>query len=182
MKKILSHKIKNSAQLLAKIRHVQDFPTPGIKFYDITPLLQDRKAFRQAVEALASFFQKENVDKVVGIDARGFLLAAPVAYVLGVGLVIVRKKGKLPYDVIIQYHALEYGKARLEIHTDAIKKGERVVVIDDVLATGGTAGAGIKLVEKLGGRVVGVGFLLELKGLGGREKLGEYNVQSLLTI
>lgn len=182
MKKKPSRKTVTLAHLKAKIRHIQDFPTPGIKFYDITPLLQDQRAFTQSVEALAEFFKKDKINKVVGIDARGFLLAAPVAYILGVGLAIVRKKGKLPYDILVEYHSLEYGKARLEIHTDAIAKGERVVVIDDVLATGGTAGAGVKLVENLGGCVVGVGFLLELKGLGGREKLKKYRVQSLLTI
>src|SRR3989344_2194127 len=135
----------------SKIRKVLNFPTPGIKFYDITPFLEDEKMFRKAVENISSAFKKKRIDKVVGIDARGFLLAAPVAYVLHAGLVIVRKKGKLPHTIIREHHLLEYGKASLEIHTDAIKKGERVLIVDDVLATGGTAGAAARLVEKLGG-------------------------------
>ncbi len=165
--------------LRAKIREIENFPTPGVNFKDITPLLEDGALFREAVDELADFFAGEQAKKVVGIDARGFLLASPVAYLLKTGLVIVRKKGKLPYETILREHDLEYGHGSLEIHTDAIKRGERVLIVDDVLATGGTAGAAAKLVEDLGGIVVGIGFLLELP-LGGRERLSQYTIKSLI--
>jgi len=166
--------------LKSKIREVMDFPTVGIKFKDITPLLEDPKAFHQSVAGLTEFFQDKKVDKVVGIDARGFLLSAPVAYLLGAGTVIVRKKGKLPYDKIVQTHDLEYGHASLEIHTDSIKKGERVAIIDDLLATGGTAEAAVKLVKNIGGEIVGMGFLIELESMNGRKKFDDVEVHSLL--
>lgn len=166
--------------LKAKIREIENFPTPGINFKDITPLLEDKDAFRESIEGLARFFEDTKPDKIVGIDARGFLLASGVAYLLHAGMVIVRKKGKLPYEKITREHDLEYGNGSLEMHVDSIKKGERVLVIDDVLATGGTAEAAIKLAEELGGNVVGGGFLLELP-LGGREKLATYNLKSLIS-
>ncbi len=169
------------SHLRQKIREVLDFPTPGIRFKDITPLLEDPLSFKEAIDALSASFLDDRIDKVVGVDARGFLLAAPVAYLLGAGMVIVRKRGKLPHKVILQEHTLEYGKASLEIHVDAIKKGERVLIIDDVLATGGTAEAALKLVEALGGVVVGLGFLLELSKLHGKEKFTNYKAYSLLT-
>lgn len=137
------------------------------------PLLEDSVTFRKAVNELAGHFKKENIDKVVGVDARGFLLAPAVAYVLGAGLVAARKPGKLPSKKISQKHRLEYGKSTLEMHIDSIEKGERVLIIDDVLSTGGTVEAVIKLVKKLGGQVIGLGFLLEIP-LGGREKLKKY--------
>jgi len=171
---------KSYISLKDTIREIKDFPTSGITFYDITPLLENPRAFREAINEMVSFFQDKKIDKVVGIDARRFLLAAPVAYLLNAGLVLVRKKGKLPHDIIMEYHTLEYGQARLEIHEDAIWEGERVAVIDDVLATGGTAEAGIKLVEKLKGRVRGVAFLLEVP-LGGREKLAKRDIFSVIT-
>lgn len=165
--------------LKKKIREVIDFPTPGIHFKDITPLLEDKDAFHEAIEGIVNFFKDRKVDKVVGIDARGFLLASAIAYLLDAGLVIVRKKGKLPSEKIIREHELEYGKASLELHTDSIQKGEKVLLIDDVLATGGTANAAIQLIEELGGKIVGIGFLLDIS-LGGREKLKKYDVRFLM--
>lgn len=169
----------NIEYLKAKIREVMDFPTPGISFKDITPLLEDRETFKDTIEGLADFYKAEKIDKVVGIDARGFLLASGVAYILNAGLVIVRKRGKLPWEKILREHDLEYGKGSLEMHTDSIKKGERVLVVDDVLATGGTAEAAIKLAEELGGNIIGLAFLLELP-LGGRELLKKYEIKSLI--
>jgi len=166
--------------LKTKIRDIPDFPTPGIRFKDITPLLEDKRAFRETIDGLTSFFHAKSVDKVVGIDARGFLLASAVAYLLGAGVVIVRKRGKLPWQKIIQEHDLEYGQGALEIHNDSVLRGERVVIIDDVLATGGTAGAAVRLVEALEGTIVGIGFLLEILPLGGREKLKPYPIHSLI--
>jgi len=165
--------------LKAKIREIRDFPTPGIKFKDITPLLEDKETFREAIDGLANFFRDSVVDKVVGIAARGFLLASAVAYILKAGMVIVRKKGKLPYEKILREHELEYGRGSLELHVDAVKPGEKILIIDDVLATGGTAEAAVKLVEELGGKVIGLGFLLELP-LDARERLSGYNIQSLV--
>jgi len=167
------------SNLKAKIRDIQNFPTPGIHFKDITPLLEDRAAFAEAIDGLSGLYKDMKIDKVVGIDARGFLLASAVGYVLKAGIVIVRKKGKLPWEKILREHDLEYGKGSLEIHIDSIKKGERILVIDDVLATGGTAEAAIKLSEELGGNIVGAGFLLELP-MGGREKLKKYRIESLI--
>jgi adenine phosphoribosyltransferase len=167
--------------LKSKIRNVLDFPTIGVNFRDITPLLEDKKAFRQAINGLAEFFKETKVDKVVGIDARGFLLASAVAYILNAGVVIVRKKGKLPYDKIVQTHDLEYGHGSLEIHTDSINPGEKIAIIDDVLATGGTAEAALKLVKKLHGEVIGLGFLIELLSMKGRNKFPEQNIYSVLT-
>lgn len=167
------------SHLKAKIREVSDFPIKGINFKDITPLLEDKEAFREAIDGLVSYFKGKSIDKVVGIDARGFLLASAVAYLLHAGMVIIRKKGKLPYDTIVREHDLEYGRGALEIHTDAIKKGEQVLIIDDVLATGGTVEAAVHLVEQLGGEVVGIGLLLEMP-LGGRERLSKYQVVSLI--
>src|SRR3972149_1189578 len=125
--------------LKAKIREIQDFPMPGVNFKDITPLLEDKNAFQEAIDGLVGFFRDEKVDKVVGIDARGFLLASAVAYLLGAGVVMARKKGKLPYKTVSCAHSLEYGKGFMEIHEDAISQGERIAIIDDVLATGGPA-------------------------------------------
>ncbi len=172
--------MENYSHLKAKIREVKDFPIKGVDFKDITPLLEDKNAFREAIDGLADCFKGLKVDKVVGIDARGFLLASAVAYLLKAGMVIIRKGGKLPWDTIVREHDLEYGRGKLEIHTDAIKKGEQVLIIDDVLATGGTAEAAVHLVEQLGGKILGIGFLLELS-LGGRERLKRYDVKSLIS-
>ena len=153
------------------IRDVPDFPQPGIVFKDITPLLADDAGFSSAIDLIVVHYGRGNVDKVVGIEARGFILASPVAYHFGAGFVPVRKAGKLPWTTDREEYSLEYGTAVLEVHTDSIRPGERVLIVDDVLATGGTIGASIDLIERLGGRVVGCGFLLELRFLDGRERL-----------
>lgn len=162
------------------VREVKDWPKKGVGFKDITPMLEDPKAFASVVDELADYFIDKKVDKVVGIDARGFLLAAPVAYKLNAGLSIVRKKGKLPRKVVAQKYALEYAENVIEMHKDTIKKGEKVYIVDDVLATGGTMEATCKLVEKLGGEIVGVGFLINLKFLKGEERLKKYPIYSLI--
>src|SRR6478736_4929177 len=161
------------------IRDIPDYPQPGVTFRDITPLLADAEAFVRAVNELVDRFENVNVDHVIGIEARGFILAAPVAYRIGAGFVPVRKAGKLPWAVVREEYSLEYGRDKLEIHRDAIHPGERILVIDDVLATGGTAAATVRLVEALGGVVVGVGVLIELEDLGGRAKLEGHRIESL---
>jgi len=167
-------------RLRSLIRDIPDFPKPGVGFKDITPLLADPVAFRTAVDALADHFSDARVDKVLGIEARGFIAAAPVARRLGVGFVPVRKAGKLPWQVEKEEYVLEYGTDLLEIHRDGVAEGERALIIDDVIATGGTAAATIRLVEKLGGDVVGLGFIVELAFLEGRTKLGDHEVVSLV--
>ncbi len=162
------------------IRDVPDFPEPGIVFKDITPLLGHDDCFRYAIDALADHFAGRDVDAVAAIDARGFLFAAPVAYRLGVGLVPVRKPGKLPAAALRHEFDLEYGTDSLEIHADALSAGARTVIIDDVLATGGTAAAARALVESAGGVAIGFGFVCELGFLGGRNKLGAVPVHSLV--
>ncbi|TAN34114.1 adenine phosphoribosyltransferase [Patescibacteria group bacterium] len=163
------------------IKDVPDYPKAGIVFKDITPLLADKAAFNFAINQFAEKFSGQNVDAVVGIDARGFLLAAPVAYKLGAGLAIARKSGKLPRQCLRQDYILEYASNSLEMHADAILPGQKILIIDDVLATGGTMEATGKLVQKMGGDIVGIGFLMELKFLQGREKLKNYNIYSLLS-
>jgi adenine phosphoribosyltransferase len=167
--------------LKGRIRDVPDFPTPGIVFRDLTPLLADVEALRFTVDTLADAFAGRRVDKVVGVEARGFIIAAPVAYRLGAGFVPVRKAGKLPWFTESESYALEYGLDRLEVHRDALAPGDHVLVVDDVMATGGTARATVRLVERLGGTVAGLGFLVELTLLAGREKLEGYDVVSLVT-
>ena len=167
--------------LRGRIRDVPDFPSPGIVFRDLTPLLGDPEAFRFTVDALADAFAGRRVDKVVGIEARGFILAAPVAYRLGAGFVPVRKPGKLPWRTEAQEYALEYGVDGLEVHADALLAGDEVLVVDDVIATGGTADATVQLIERLGGRVAGLAFAVELTFLAGRAKLEGYDVVSLVT-
>jgi adenine phosphoribosyltransferase len=161
------------------VRDIDDFPTEGVSFRDITPLLGDSKGFSRAINEIADLFEDVSADRVLGIEARGFIIAAPVAYRMGAGFVPVRKAGKLPWAVVREDYSLEYGQDKLEIHRDAIHPGERILVIDDVLATGGTAAATVRLVEALGGVVVGVGFLIELEDLGGRAKLEGHRVESL---
>jgi adenine phosphoribosyltransferase len=163
------------------IRDIPDFPKPGIVFKDITPLLNDVAAFRTTVDAIAGSFADHRVDRVLGVEARGFIVAAPVAYQLEAGFVPVRKAGKLPWEIEKQEYELEYGTDLLEIHRDAVQPGESVLVVDDVLATGGTAAATARLVEKLGGRVVGMGFVIELEFLAGRSRLDGYELVSLVT-
>ena len=154
--------------LKSKIRHVPDFPKPGILFYDITTLLRDPVGLTDAIEGMAEPFRDQQIELVVGIESRGFILGAPVADRLGVGFVPVRKPGKLPSSTVQQSYDLEYGSDALEIHDDAIQDGQRVLIVDDLLATGGTACAARDLVEKVGGRVVGLAFLVELQFLNGR--------------
>lgn len=162
----------------ATIRDIPDYPSPGVVFKDITPLLADGPAFAAAVGALAAGYGR--IDKVAGIEARGFILAAPVACALGAGFVPVRKAGKLPGPTYAQSYQLEYGTATIEVHTDAFKPGERVLIIDDVLATGGTAGASAALVRRCGAQVVAISVLLELGFLNGRARLPDLDVRSLL--
>jgi adenine phosphoribosyltransferase len=161
------------------IREIPDYPTAGVIFRDITPLLGSPAAFGRAIDDLVARFHDVPVDRVVGIESRGFILAAPVAYRLRAGFVPVRKAGKLPWAVAREEYALEYGTDKLEIHRDAIHPDERVLIVDDVLATGGTAAATARLVETLGGQVVGLGFMLELASLGGRATVGERRIESL---
>jgi adenine phosphoribosyltransferase len=164
----------------ALIRDVPDFPQEGIVFKDITPLLADPIAFSTVIDLIVVHFGRGNVDKVVGIEARGFIIASPVAYHFGAGFVPVRKKDKLPWNTEAAEYELEYGTATLEIHQDAVAAGERVLVVDDVLATGGTARATAQLVERIGGKVVGIACLIELGFLNGRDKLQGYDVFTLL--
>lgn len=170
----------DEARIKDLIRDVPDFPRPGVIFKDITPLLADAAGLAICVDAMAGRFVGERVDKVIGVEARGFIIAAPVAYRLGAGFVPVRKKGKLPYDVYSDTYELEYGQDTLEVHTDSLRRGERAVVLDDVLATGGTAAATRRLVAKLGAETVGFGCILELGFLGGRRKLEGLAVEALV--
>ena len=166
--------------LTSYIREVPDFPKPGILFYDISTLMKDPLAFQTTVDRLSSCFVEDEIDKVVGIESRGFIFAPIVATRLNAGFVPIRKPGKLPAATLSQSYELEYGKDRLEMHADAIEAGERVLIIDDLIATGGTARASVDLVEAAGGEVVAAGFVIELKSLDGRAKLEGYRVTSLI--
>ncbi len=169
------------SQWIAKhIREIEDYPIDGVTFRDVTPLLADAPAFGRAIDDLVAAVHDLTIDRVIGVEARGFIVAAPVAYRLRAGFVPVRKPGKLPWAVAREEYELEYGSDRLEIHRDAIRPGERVLVVDDVLATGGTASATCRLVETLGGRVEAVAVLIELPALLGREQLAGRRVESLL--
>jgi adenine phosphoribosyltransferase len=170
----------DASWLKEHIRDIPDFPEPGVVFKDITPLLADVDAFRFTVDAIADHFAGSEVHKVVGVEARGFIIAAPVAYRFGAGLVPVRKPGKLPWEIEREEYELEYGTDLLEIHKDAVHPGENVVLIDDVLATGGTASAAVRLVERLGANVLGLGFVIELAFLHGRERLAGRDMLSLM--
>lgn len=163
-----------------QIRVIEDFPELGISFKDITTLLKDGPTFQQAINALAAPYQGSDIDLVVGPEARGFVVGAPLAYVLGAGFVPIRKPGKLPAETLCYEYSLEYGKDALEIHRDAIMPGQRVLVVDDLLATGGTTKATVNLIEKLGGRIVGLAFLIELSALNGRKNLADYKITSLV--
>ena len=165
----------------ALVRDVPDFPQDGIVFKDITPLLADPIAFSTVIDLIVVHFGRGNVDKVVGIEARGFILASPVAYHFGAGFVPVRKKDKLPWETESADYALEYGTATLEVHRDAVTPGERVLIVDDVLATGGTAAATAQLVERIGGKVIGIACLIELGFLNGRDKVEGHDLFSLIT-
>jgi adenine phosphoribosyltransferase len=168
-------------RLKALIRDVPDFPQKGVVFKDITPLLADEAGFSSVIDLIVVHFGRGTVDKVVGIEARGFILSSPVAYHFGAGFVPVRKAGKLPWETDSEEYELEYGTETLEIHRDAFRPGERILIVDDVLATGGTARATATLVERSGAKVVGMAFLIELGFLKGREKLVGYDAYSLLT-
>ena len=163
------------------VREIPDWPQPGVNFKDITPLLAAPDAFAATVDAVAAPYSGERIDKVLGIEARGFVFAAPVAYRHAAGFVPVRKPGKLPWEIEREEYELEYGTDLLEIHRDAILPGERVLIVDDVIATGGTAAATIRLAERLGGEVIGLTFVIELGFLHGRDKLEGYNVNALVT-
>ena len=162
------------------IREVPDYPKPGILFYDITTLLKDRLAFRSVIDELKASYQDKNIAKVVGIESRGFIIGGPLAHQLGAGFVPVRRPGKLPADSFEVKYNLEYGSNSLAIHRDAITMGERVLIVDDLLATGGTAAATVNLVRQLGGEIVAAAFLVELRGLKGREQLNGYSVHALV--
>jgi adenine phosphoribosyltransferase len=164
----------------AAIRDVPDFPKPGVVFKDITPILSDPLLFRGVIDALAERWRGERIGKIIGIESRGFVFAAPLAYVLGAGLTIVRKPGKLPWKTIREAYALEYGEAVLELHDDAFQPGERVLVVDDVLATGGTAEAAGRLVERQRAQLAGYAFVADLSFLGGSARLGADKVHALL--
>ena len=167
--------------LKSKIREIPDFPKKGILFYDITTLLKEADAFRHIIERFVNYYRDERITKVVGIESRGFILGAPVAYELHAGFVPVRKPGKLPSDIYEAKFNLEYGSDALTVHRDAIQPGEQVLVVDDLLATGGTISATVELIKQLGGVIVGIAFLIELTELRGRNKLDGYNVLSMMS-
>ncbi len=162
------------------VRDVPDFPKKGIIFKDITPLLQNPEGLREAVETISNHYKNKKIDIVVGAEARGFILAPTIAFNIGAGFVPVRKHGKLPYEKISTSYALEYGTDTLEIHKDGIKKGQRVLMVDDLLATGGTMAACCKLVESLGGKIIGCAFLIDLTFLNGKKALNKYDVFSII--
>ena len=169
--------------LMKTIRNVPDFPKKGIQFKDITTLLKDPEALKFACNQIADEFKDKGVKKVIGIESRGFIFGSVIAYILGVGFIPIRKPGKLPAETVSETYELEYGSDSIEMHVDAIDKGDKVIIVDDLLATGGTAEAAIKLVEKIGGIVEGLAFIIELTGsLHGREKISDYNVITLVEI
>ncbi len=168
--------------LLSKIRDVPDFPKPGILFKDITPLLQDPEALRIACELLVQPFRDRDVSVVVGIESRGFIFGPSVAVALGIGFAPARKGGKLPWDTVEETYDLEYGTDQVELHRDAVRPGDRVLIVDDLIATGGTAGATANLVQRMGGEVAGLSFLLELTSLAGRKQLERFEFHSVLAV
>jgi adenine phosphoribosyltransferase len=167
-------------QIKDLVRDVPDFPEPGIVFKDITPILADPLAFSTITDLIVVHFGRGNVDKVVGIEARGFILASPVAYHFNAGFVPIRKQGKLPWETVSAEYSLEYGTATLELHRDAVRPGERVLIVDDVLATGGTAKAAASLVEDIGGTISGIACLIELDFLHGRDRVDDYELHTLI--
>lgn len=169
------------ADLRKTIREVPDFPKPGINYYDVSTLFRDAAAFRSVIDVLVEHYRGERIDALAGIESRGFILAAAMAHRLETGMIMVRKAGKLPWETEREDYELEYGRASIEMHRDAVEPGQRIVVIDDLLATGGTAAAAGRIIERLGGRVEGYGFMVELGFLGGRNELGSDNVFSLIT-
>jgi adenine phosphoribosyltransferase len=173
--------VKLEEQLKELIRSIPDFPKEGILFRDITTLLKDPQGFRMAVEAMVAPYRDRKIDKIVCVEARGFLLGGAMGYVLGCGVVPVRKPGKLPYETERQDYTLEYGTACVELHKDGVEPGETVLIVDDLLATGGTARATAELVKRLGGKILSFAFLVELEGLQGRKLLDKYDVFSVIT-
>ncbi|NRA02441.1 MAG: adenine phosphoribosyltransferase [Myxococcales bacterium] len=172
--------MNDTQRLRAAIRDVADFPKPGVVFKDITPLLQDPELLQLSCDLLAEPFRDRQVSLVLGVESRGFIFGPPVALALGAGFQIARKPGKLPWDTIAESYELEYGKGQIEIHRDAVQPGQRVLLLDDVIATGGTAAAAARLATRMGAEVVGCAFLIELDFLGGRQKLGNLEVHSVL--
>jgi len=170
----------NLEDLKSKIRSIPDWPQKGVIFRDITPVLENKKLFRFLIDEIAKFCRRKKIDKIVGIDARGFILASALAYKLKTGLSIVRKKGKLPWKTVRKNYKLEYAAETLEMHKDAVKPGEKILLCDDLLATGGTMKATADLVKKLDGKIVGILFFIELENLRGRKKLKGYKVKSLI--
>ena len=170
----------SAEDLRAKIREIPDFPKPGILFYDITTLLKDAGAYKDAIDLMTEPYLDLGVDLVVGMESRGFIFSGPIAYSLGAGLIPVRKLGKLPAETVSVEYALEYGSNTLEIHKDAIRPGQRVLIVDDLLATGGTVRGTIELVERLQGQIVGLGFLVELLFLKGRDRLAGFKTTSVI--
>lgn len=170
------------AELEQAIRDIPDFPKPGIVFKDITPVLRDPRLFREAVDLIAGPWMGKDIEAVAAIDARGFILGGAVAYNLNVGFIPLRKKGKLPWDIIAAEYALEYGTDAIEMHADAVEEGQNILIVDDLLATGGTAGAAARLIEDCGGRVAGLEFLIELCFLNGRKALENYHVRSIIEV
>jgi adenine phosphoribosyltransferase len=168
------------SELKKTIREVPDFPKPGIRFYDLSTLFRDGAALRAAVDRMAERFRGEPIDALAAVEARGFILGGALAHELGTGLIMLRKPGKLPAEAVGETYTLEYGDARIELHRDAVSEGQRIIVVDDVLATGGTAAAAGRLVERLGGRLEGYAFIVELGFLNGREQLGSSAVFSLI--
>jgi len=167
-------------KLEESIRTIPDFPKPGILFYDVTTLLENKKAFKQAVDALVAKYKNKKIDKVAAVEARGFIVGGAIAYKLGAGLVPVRKKGKLPWKTNSVTYELEYGTDTLEMHQDSVKPGERILIVDDLLATGGTVKAVTDLVKNQGGKIIGIAFIIELVDLKGKDKLKEYPICSLV--
>ncbi len=163
------------------IREIPDFPKEGILFRDITPILQDPAAFNEVIDTLSERYRGMKIDKILAVESRGFIFATPLACAIGAGFVPLRKPGKLPYETIRVSYSLEYGEAAIEVHKDAVAKGERVLILDDLLATGGTAAAAVELARKLGGEVVEVGFIIELAGLKGRKKLTDVPVYTMVS-
>ncbi|MHA1682516.1 MAG: adenine phosphoribosyltransferase [Promethearchaeota archaeon] len=165
------------------IRNVPDFPKEGIQFKDITTLIKDAGGLKNSVDDIVAAFKDKGISKVAGIESRGFIFGTAIAYLLGVGFVLIRKPGKLPAETVSEEYSLEYGTDKVEMHVDAIDKGEKVLLVDDLLATGGTAEASVKLIEKVGGDIAGIAFIIELTGsLHGRDKLGKYDIFSLVKI
>jgi len=164
----------------SKIRSIPDWPQKGVVFRDITPILEDKELFSFLINELAETCEKEQIDKIVGIDARGFILASALAYKMRTGLALARKKGKLPYETVSREYSYDYASAILEMHKDAIKQGEKILIVDDVLATGGTMGATVDIAQKLGSEIIGILFLIEIESLNGLKKLKGQNVTSLI--